>query len=63
MDRCIKCNNELSGDEIALYKKLFKRGAIEYMCINCIAEHFCVTKELLAEKIIQFKKSGCTLFK
>ena len=32
------------------------------MCINCCAEYFSVTVELLEEKIVRFKKSGCQLF-
>ena len=39
------------------------RGSTEFLCINCIAEKFDCSKELLEEKIKQFKESGCTLFK
>ena len=59
---CIKCGKVLSGDEIALHKKIVNRGATEHMCINCCAEYFNVTTELLKDKIIQFKKAGCKLF-
>ena len=58
-----KCGKELSGNDIGLTKKLINRGSTEFLCINCIAEKFDCTKELLEEKIRQFKESGCTLFK
>ena len=63
MNNCKKCGKELSGNDIGLTKKLINRGSIEFLCIDCIAEKFDCTKELLEEKIRQFKESGCTLFK
>ncbi len=63
MSSCKKCGKELSGNDIGLTKKLINRGSTEFLCINCIAEKFDCTKELLEEKIRQFKESGCTLFK
>lgn len=63
MSNCKKCGRELSGNDIGLTKKLINRGSTEFLCINCIAEKFDCSKELLEEKIKQFKESGCTLFK
>ncbi|MDY3088441.1 MAG: hypothetical protein SOW51_04410 [Oscillospiraceae bacterium] len=63
MSNCKKCGKELSGNDIGLTKKLINRGSTEFLCINCIAEKFDCSKELLEEKIKQFKESGCTLFK
>ena len=63
MSNCKKCGKELSGNDIGLTKKLINRGSNEFLCIDCIAEKFDCTKELLEEKIRQFKESGCTLFK
>ena len=63
MSNCKKCGKELSGNDIGLTKKLISRGSTEFLCINCIAEKFDCSKELLEEKIKQFKESGCTLFK
>ena len=63
MNNCKKCGKELSGNDIGLTKKLINRGSTEFLCIDCIAEKFDCTKELLEEKIKQFKASGCTLFK
>lgn len=63
MSTCKKCGRELSGNDIGLTKKLINRGSTEFLCINCIAEKFDCSKELLEEKIKQFKVAGCTLFK
>lgn len=63
MSTCKKCGKELGGNDIGLTKKLINRGSTEFLCIDCIAEKFDCTKELLEEKIKQFKESGCTLFK
>lgn len=63
MSTCKKCGRELSGNDIGLTKKLINRGSTEFLCIDCIAEKFDCTKDLLEEKIRQFKESGCTLFK
>ncbi len=63
MSNCKKCGKELSGNDIGLTKKIINRGSTEFLCIDCIAEKFDCTKELLEEKIRQFKESGCTLFK
>ena len=63
MSTCKKCGRELNGNDIGLTKKLINRGSMEFLCINCIAEKFDCSKELLEEKIKQFKEAGCTLFK
>lgn len=62
MDVCLKCKKNLSSDEIGLHKKLINRGASEFMCIDCLAQYFNVSREMLEEKISQFKNMGCTLF-
>lgn len=59
---CIKCKTGLSSDEIALTRKLIHRNCTEYMCLECMAKHFNVSKEGLKEKIEYFKKTGCILF-
>ncbi|HAS38058.1 MAG TPA: hypothetical protein DIW36_08705 [Ruminococcaceae bacterium] len=63
MSTCIKCGRELCGNDIGLTKKLINRSATEFFCIDCLAEKFDCSRELLEEKIKQFKSSGCTLFK
>lgn len=65
MDRqenCKKCGGPLTRDEIGLYKKLFNRAAVSFLCLSCSAEYFGVTPGLLENKIRQFKEMGCTLF-
>ena len=62
METCIRCARPLTGDEIALTKKLINRGSTSFLCIHCLAEEFCVSEDLLREKIVQFRAMGCTLF-
>lgn len=62
MSKCIKCSCPLSSDDIGLHKKLINRGAKEFLCKKCLAEHFKCDIKLLDEKIKQFKESGCVLF-
>lgn len=59
---CYHCGAPLSRDEIGLTKKLINRGMRHYLCIHCLAEHFCISEEILKAKIIEFKHMGCTLF-
>ncbi len=60
---CMQCRRRLTADEAALHKKLFNRAADRFFCIDCSAAYLGVTRELLEEKIRQFKNMGCTLFK
>lgn len=60
--KCVRCACELDSRDIALTRKLVNRGATEFMCIHCLAEHFGVSEERLCEKIEEWKESGCTLF-
>lgn len=59
---CTKCGTALSRDEIALHKKLYNRAAKSFFCIKCSSEYLGVTQEMLACKIEEFKRMGCTLF-
>ncbi len=58
----MNCKKELTGNEIAMHKKLINRFAEEFMCLDCLSQHFNVSKELLEEKIKYFIETGCTLF-
>lgn len=59
---CKNCGKKLLPVEISLTKKLINRGASEFFCLSCLAEHFSVGESDLLEKASRFKKEGCTLF-
>lgn len=62
MSQCKKCGRELNGDDIGLTKKLINRGATEFYCMDCLAEKFNCSTDLLQKKIEQFRRQGCALF-
>lgn len=61
-ETCMKCGRELTKDEIAMHKKTVNRGATSYWCLDCLAEHFEVSRGFLEEKMRKLKEMGCTLF-
>ena len=62
MERCIRCGEELTYNDIGAYKKFINRGSTEFMCKSCLADELNVPEELIDKKIEHFKKQGCTLF-
>ena len=62
MSRCRECDRELTSDEIAVTKKLINRGATEFMCAKCLADHYEVDISAVRERIQYFRVQGCTLF-
>lgn len=62
MAACKKCGRILTGDEVAVTKKLVNRGATEFFCLDCLAGYFKVDRRVIEDKIRQFKEMGCTLF-
>jgi hypothetical protein len=62
MPCCKNCGKVLTADEVALNKKLINRGAVEFLCINCLGEYFDCSVDVLNRKIKEFKEMGCTLF-
>ena len=60
--RCVRCGAVLVKDDVALTRKMVNRGAQEFFCVSCLADHFELTEEILREKIREFKAMGCTLF-
>ena len=62
MPECVRCHAPLTNDEIGLTKKLINRGTTEFLCYECLANHFRVTVVLLREQVEQFRELGCTLF-
>lgn len=61
-EHCRGCGREVTPDEIGATKKLVNRGTTDYYCLDCLAEHFDVTRTDLERKIRYFKEMGCTLF-
>ncbi len=59
---CRRCKAKLSADEIAMTKKLVNRGTTVYYCTDCLAEMFDVKRKDIEEKIVYYKRMGCTLF-
>lgn len=61
---CKKCGKkDLSGDELAIYRKLVNRGATEFLCIDCLAEYFNCDRKEIEDRIKYYRESGsCTLF-
>ena len=60
--KCVRCGAVLSKDETALTRKLINRGATEFFCLSCLADHFQLSEDILRKKIDEFKAMGCTLF-
>lgn len=61
---CKKCGAPLGQDDIAIYKKMVLRTADEFLCIDCLAEYFGVSREAIEAKIRYFRESGtCALFR
>lgn len=42
---------------------MINRGAMEYMCIDCLSAYIDAPVERLRERIEHFRKQGCLLFK
>ena len=59
---CFCCGRGLVPDEIAMTRKLINRGAGQFYCLPCLACHLDVSENILREKIVQFRRMGCTLF-
>ena len=61
-NKCISCGRELSPEDKGLHKKLHGRFETEFMCIDCNAAYYNVTKRLLEQKIAEWREMGCALF-
>lgn len=61
-DQCIRCGKKLTGDEIAVTKKLINRGAQEFFCVPCLAARFHISEKDVEQLISNFKAAGCSLF-
>ena len=62
--KCYVCGKApLSKDEIGLTKKFIAKNALNFYCIDCLADYLEVTVDELSAKLEEFKEEGCTLFK
>ncbi len=59
---CAVCKKALTHDEIAITRKLINRGATEFMCMDCLAAHFSISRADVEKLIQNFKAAGCSLF-
>lgn len=60
---CTHCGASLTGDEIALYKKLVFREASRFLCLDCLAANLDTTRSSLEQLIVYFHTTGiCSLF-
>lgn len=62
MKRCVECAENLTKDEVALNKKLISKNTKEFLCLGCLSVFLNSDREILEDKIVQFKDEGCTLF-
>ena len=62
MKKCIDCLKELTKDETALSKKMLGKNTKQFLCLDCLSVYLNTDKDILKEKIEQFKEEGCTLF-
>lgn len=61
-EKCIRCGRALTYEDIGFHRKMVNRGAKEFMCIPCLAQHFGISVEKCHEMIERFRAQGCTLF-
>ena len=59
---CRKCSRRLTGDEIAVTRKLIGLCETSYYCKTCLAAYFHCGEEIIDLKIRQFREAGCYLF-
>lgn len=59
---CMKCDRELSQNDIGAHKRLVNRAATAYMCRYCLAEYFGCSVARIEAQIQRFRAAGCTLF-
>lgn len=62
MAACRDCGKKLTSDEVAIYRRLIHREAEDYLCRECLAKFLGVPPAFIDERIVYFKRIGCTLF-
>ena len=61
-NKCMSCGRELTPDDKGLHRKLHGKFGTGFMCIDCNAAHYNVTRRLLEQKIKQWREMGYGLF-
>ena len=59
---CYRCGKPLDTMDIGAHRKFIGKCDSEYLCRDCIAEHFGWTRETLDGWIRRFQENGCLLF-
>lgn len=60
---CKRCGAKLTGDEIALYRRMVDRDAETFLCLDCQAVDYGATRDKLERLIDYFHRTGiCSLF-
>ena len=62
MADCRECGRKLTGDEIAVTRKLIGLCEPSFYCKTCLAAYFHCGEETIDLKIRQFREAGCYLF-
>lgn len=63
-NKCYKCEETLTWDDIGIYMKMVSRDAREFLCMDCLAEKLGCQRTDLEKRIKYFRESGnCTLFR
>ena len=55
---CKKCGAKLGSDDIAIHQNLVSRNDTEFFCIDCLAEYYRTTREVIQQRIDYYRKSG-----
>ena len=55
---CMDCGAALSGDEIALHKKIICRAAEQYYCMDCLAAFCSTSRERLEQLVSYYHRTG-----
>lgn len=61
-EHCMQCGGAVTRDEMAMTRKLINRGAVQFLCIPCLARRFEAAEAELYQRMQDFKDMGCTLF-
>ena len=61
---CAACGKKpLDRDTVGINKKMLGSAAARCYCLDCLAEYLECRVDQLQERIAEYKRDGCTLFK